>query len=343
MTKALAPAALIDALMTEEPATSERRTDIRIVRAPGRVNLIGEHTDYNEGFVLPAAIDLEIHIAYLPTDDRHVELVRLDGGERDGFDLDEPRPRAGTWLDYVVGTAWALGEAGLPLTGLRGVIASTLPPNAGLSSSAAIELASAWAMLDSSRPDDRPVPPRPALPARRERLRRGPERAHGPVRRIVRRGRLRRLPRLPIARLATGRTPGRRGARRLSHRGRLGTSTAPRTTSAAASARRPSTALARTDPVDPQPARRDPGGPGRRRRGRPTRPDPASPGPARRHRERPGGSDDHGTGGRRPGRGRPPLRRQPCLAARPVRGAVRRSWTRWSRSPSRCRACSPRG
>ena len=152
MTKALAPAALIDALMTEEPATSERRTDIRIVRAPGRVNLIGEHTDYNEGFVLPAAIDLEIHIAYLPTDDRHVELVRLDGGERDGFDLDEPRSRAGTWLDYVVGTAWALGEAGLPLTGLRGVIASTLPPNAGLSSSAAIELASAWAMLDSIAP-----------------------------------------------------------------------------------------------------------------------------------------------------------------------------------------------
>ncbi len=122
------------------------------MRAPGRVNLIGEHTDYNEGFVLPAAIDLEIRIAYLPTDDRRVELVRLDGGERDGFDLDDPRPKAGTWLDYVVGTAWALDEAGLPLTGLRGVIASSLPPNAGLSSSAAIELASAWAMLDEAAP-----------------------------------------------------------------------------------------------------------------------------------------------------------------------------------------------
>ncbi len=166
---ATGPAALIDALVAEAPAASDRRADIQIVRAPGRVNLIGEHTDYNEGFVLPAAIDLEIHIAYLPTDDRRVELVRLDSGERDGFDLDEPRPRAGTWLDYVVGTAWALGEAGLPLTGLRGVIASTLPPNAGLSSSAAIELASAWAMLDDGRPDDRPIPPRPALPARRER------------------------------------------------------------------------------------------------------------------------------------------------------------------------------
>ena len=142
--------ALIDALTEVEPAAAARRSDVRVVRAPGRVNLIGEHTDYNEGFVLPAAIDLEIRIAYLPTDDRRVELVRLDGGQRDGFDLDRPRPKAGGWLDYVVGTAWALGEAGHVLTGLRGVIASTLPPNAGLSSSAAIELASAWAMLDDS-------------------------------------------------------------------------------------------------------------------------------------------------------------------------------------------------
>jgi galactokinase len=118
-----------------------------VVRAPGRVNLIGEHTDYNDGFVLPSAIDLEIRIAYLATDDRRVELVRLDDGERDGFDLDAPRPKSGTWLDYVAGTAWSLGEAGLPMTGLRGVIASTLPTGAGLSSSAAIELASAWAML----------------------------------------------------------------------------------------------------------------------------------------------------------------------------------------------------
>jgi len=106
--------------------------------------------------VLPAAIDLEIRIAYLPSDDRHVELVRLDTGERDGFDLDEPRARTGTWLDYVAGTAWALAEAGLPLTGLRGVVASTLPTSAGLSSSAAIELVSAWAMLDDAAPGIEP-------------------------------------------------------------------------------------------------------------------------------------------------------------------------------------------
>jgi len=152
VTVALAPDALVDALMAIEPAAVGRRAEVRVVRAPGRVNLIGEHTDYNEGLVLPAAIDLEIRIAYLPTDDRRVELVRLETDERDGFDLDAARPKSGTWLDYVVGTAWALGEASLPLRGLRGVIASTLPPNAGLSSSAAIELASAWALMADSAP-----------------------------------------------------------------------------------------------------------------------------------------------------------------------------------------------
>ena len=153
MTVAFEPEALVDALIDVEPWFASRRADVRVIRAPGRVNLIGEHTDYNEGLVLPAAIDLEIRIAYLPTDDRRVELVRLDGDERDGFDLDAPRPKAGTWLDYIAGTAWALGEAELPVTGLRGVIASTLPPDAGLSSSAAIELAAAWALLDDAAND----------------------------------------------------------------------------------------------------------------------------------------------------------------------------------------------
>jgi galactokinase len=111
------------------------------------VNLIGEHTDYNAGLVMPAAIDREIRIAYLPTDDRLVTLTRLDDGDTESFDLVESRPKAGTWLDYVAGSAWALAEAGLPMVGLRGVIRSSLPENAGLSSSAAIELASAWALL----------------------------------------------------------------------------------------------------------------------------------------------------------------------------------------------------
>lgn len=119
---------------------------VRIVRAPGRVNLIGEHTDYNLGLVLPAAIDREIRIAFVPSQDRRVQLRRLETGETATLDLDAPRERDGSWVDYLAGTAWALGEAGIPVQGLRGVVASTLPENAGLSSSAAVELAFAWAL-----------------------------------------------------------------------------------------------------------------------------------------------------------------------------------------------------
>jgi galactokinase len=96
------------------------------------------------------AIDREIRISYAPSGDRRVELTRDDTGERLAFDLDETREADGTWLDYVYGTAATLGDAGLPVSGLRGKITSNLPENAGLSSSAAIELASAWALLGES-------------------------------------------------------------------------------------------------------------------------------------------------------------------------------------------------
>jgi galactokinase len=141
------PDGLVAALAAIEPMAAQRPDDVRVVRAPGRVNVIGEHTDYNDGLVLPMAIDLDIRIAYVQTDDRRVELTRLDGGDRRGFELDAERAADGTWLDYIAGTAWAMDEAGHPMTGLRGVIGSDLPEGAGLSSSAAIELASAWALL----------------------------------------------------------------------------------------------------------------------------------------------------------------------------------------------------
>ncbi len=140
-------AALLEHVARDAPGADPDPDAVRVIRAPGRVNLIGEHTDYNLGFVLPAAIDREIRMAVLRTADDRVDLRRLDTGERAIFDLGKPRPRDGTWLDYVAGTAWALAEAGLPRRGLRGLIASNLPANAGLSSSAAIELASAWALL----------------------------------------------------------------------------------------------------------------------------------------------------------------------------------------------------
>jgi galactokinase len=150
MDPVLAPDRLRDRLASLVPEVAGRADEAVVVRAPGRVNLIGEHTDYNDGLVLPAAVDLEVRIAFVPTDDRRVELVRAGGdgrSERHGFDLDAVGERRGSWIDYPAGVAWALTEAGLPLRGLRGVIASSLPAGSGLSSSAAIELASAWAML----------------------------------------------------------------------------------------------------------------------------------------------------------------------------------------------------
>ncbi len=131
---------------------------VRVVRAPGRVNLIGEHTDYNEGFVLPAAIDLEVWIALRPSGDDRVELTSLDLGRTAGFRFDELRPRDGrpmSWIDYVGGTAWALRLADLPVAGFRGVLDSTIPIGSGLSSSAAIEMAAAMALRD---PDLEPLP-----------------------------------------------------------------------------------------------------------------------------------------------------------------------------------------
>jgi galactokinase len=141
-------------LRAREPGGGE----IRIVRAPGRVNLIGEHTDYNQGWVLPCAIDLEVAIAFIRTDDGRVELTRLDTDESSAFDLSTIGPARGEWIDLVAGTAGSLGRAGLELRGLRGVIGTTLPISAGLSSSAALEIAAAWALC--------PSPPAPVQLAR---------------------------------------------------------------------------------------------------------------------------------------------------------------------------------
>jgi galactokinase len=144
---AFEPADLAAALRAHYPEAGRWAGAIGLVRAPGRVNLIGEHTDYNGGLVLPVAIDLEVRIAFTETDDRVVDLTRLDDGTRSSFDLDRVPAPSGGWIDYVAGTAQALIRANLEIRGIRGVIASTLPPNAGLSSSAAIESAAAVALL----------------------------------------------------------------------------------------------------------------------------------------------------------------------------------------------------
>jgi len=140
-----------------EPLAAADPDRVVVVRAPGRVNLIGEHTDYNDGLVLPAAIDLEIRIALVPTDDRRVVLTLDSSGNRATFDLDAIGGKRGTFADYIAGTAWAMQEAGLPTRGFRGLLASSLPTGAGLSSSAAIELASAWALSPAPGPSIDPL------------------------------------------------------------------------------------------------------------------------------------------------------------------------------------------
>lgn len=116
-----------------------------IVRAPGRVNLIGEHTDYNDGFVLPMAIDRAITIALRPRPDRRVALHALDYAQSAAFDLDRLEKDGTGWAEYVRGVAWALQTDGFDLRGWEGVLAGDIPRGAGLSSSAALELAAARA------------------------------------------------------------------------------------------------------------------------------------------------------------------------------------------------------
>ena len=135
----------------DEAYPGVRDADVRIVRAPGRVNLIGEHTDYNDGLVLPAAIDLETWIAAVPADDRRVELT-LDDGTRDGFDLDAIGAPRDSWIDTAAGMAWALSQQRVPLRGMRAVVLTEIPIGSGLSSSAAFQLAAAWAMSAETPP-----------------------------------------------------------------------------------------------------------------------------------------------------------------------------------------------
>ena len=116
-----------------------------IVRAPGRVNLIGEHTDYNDGFVLPMAIDRAVWIALRPRADQHVRLDSLDFRQTIEFDLGSLQRGGPGWGEYPKAVAWALRTAGYRLRGWEGVLTGEVPLGAGLSSSAAVELAIARA------------------------------------------------------------------------------------------------------------------------------------------------------------------------------------------------------
>jgi galactokinase len=116
-----------------------------IVRAPGRVNLIGEHTDYNAGFVLPAAIDRATFIAASPRQDRRVRVVAADLNLEDEFGIDHiERSGIHPWSNYIRGMVRALQGAGHIINGADMVVASSVPRGAGLSSSAALEVATGY-------------------------------------------------------------------------------------------------------------------------------------------------------------------------------------------------------
>ena len=282
--------------------------------APGRVNLIGEHTDYNDGFVLPLALPYTTSATVSRRDDGRLRVrsAQRAAGDEQAAVADLAPGSVRGWAAYAAGVVWALREAGHDVgAGLDVAIDSDVPEGAGLSSSAALECAVAAAARRPARP--RPVPARagPAGAARRERLRRRPDRRHGPGGRHAVYQRARAVPGLPQPAHragAPGPRPGRPGDPRRRH---------------------PDAAPARRRRVRPAPAGLRAGGPGPRRGRTPRHPRrrparragpagrrrAAPPGPARGDRERPGAAG----GG---------------LAAR------RRTRARWARCcPPRTRRC----
>jgi galactokinase len=114
--------------------------------APGRVNLIGEHTDYNEGLALPFAISDGVTVHAARTDDHRVQVIASDLEAHDSFDLADP-PRVGGWRAFARGAVGELAAAGSDLVGARLEISGSVPRGSGLSSSAALEVALCLALL----------------------------------------------------------------------------------------------------------------------------------------------------------------------------------------------------
>ena len=125
----------------------------RVFRAPGRVNLIGEHTDYNDGFVMPAAIGFYCFVAIVPRQDRRLVIYSEEFREQIEFDLDSADAQGklcGGWSAYPLGTALQLERSGFRLSGANLVVHGEVPIGAGLSSSASIEVATALALATVS-------------------------------------------------------------------------------------------------------------------------------------------------------------------------------------------------
>lgn len=117
-----------------------------VVRSPGRVNIIGEHTDYNNGFVLPAAIDKAVYVGVAPSTDTKIRLYALEFNAAFEADINELNPVDAGWPNYILGVVAQLRKRGLNLTGFDLLIDGDVPFGAGMSSSAAVECAVAYSL-----------------------------------------------------------------------------------------------------------------------------------------------------------------------------------------------------
>ena len=172
--------------------------DSAIFVAPGRVNLIGEHTDYAEGFVMPAAIDFATLAAICPRDDKSIAIYSANFDEQVTYPLDSlPGKASHHWSDYPLGVVSVLRESGRRDPGFSLTLNGDVPLGAGLSSSASVEVASMVAILSLTSAKFTPARSSQALPARGEPLCRRLHRHHGSVHRLLRRRRSRFAARLP--------------------------------------------------------------------------------------------------------------------------------------------------
>ena len=191
----------------------------RVAVSPGRVNLIGEHTDYNDGFVLPMAIGRAAVVVFRPRADRVLRGHSVAYDETKELALDALRaPGGNDWLSYVAGVFWAFASEGLPLRGLDVVVDGDVPIGAGLSSSAALELATARALAAATGTAWDAVRMAKLGQKAENRVRRDELRDHGPVRLGGVRGGPRAPSRLPVARDAAGAGAERRRGRGHGHR-----------------------------------------------------------------------------------------------------------------------------
>ncbi|MCE7061299.1 galactokinase [Dyadobacter sp. CY343] len=122
--------------------------DFQVFRSPGRINLIGEHTDYNNGFVLPASVDKAVYFAISSRDDNQVKLYAADLDETYSFSLDDLSKPESSWPHYQLGIVEQIQKRGLEISGFQAAFGGNVPVGAGLSSSAALECCLLFALND---------------------------------------------------------------------------------------------------------------------------------------------------------------------------------------------------